>query len=305
MSRPEAEPWWESAFGAEYLSVYAHRDDALAGREVAALLKRLRGSPPRERQAPAWPDDAGQRLAGTVSVRSGNPSASAQETIRGAAVAPAHADTPEPGWSLAVPGSASGHLPLVLDAGCGTGRHLAHLRAAGLRAIGFDFSSHLLAVASRRPVTAGAVARADLRLPPFPEASFSAIFLLFTVFGYFDDDTNAAVLGRLARLLEPGGWLVLDLPDPVRLRATLVPESQRPGRDGAIIHERRRLAGTRVEKDVTIRRGAEMLATWRESVRIYERAEIDALARTSGLSPDPQPDPGDGGGRMVHWLRRG
>ncbi len=243
MSGAGADPWWETAFGAEYLSVYAHRDDAQAGREVAALLARLCGS-----SLPAGP---------------------------------------------------------VLDAGCGTGRHLAHFRAAGLPAIGFDYSSQLLAVAGRRAATAGAVARADLRRPPFPPASFSAIFLLFTVFGYFDDGANAAVFAHFARLLGPGGWLVLDLPEPVRLRASLVPESERPGCGGTIIHERRRLAGTRVEKEVSIRRGAEVLASWRESVRIYGAAEIDALARANGLAPDPRPDAGDGGGRMVHWLRRG
>jgi SAM-dependent methyltransferase len=38
-----AAPWWESAFRADYLSVYAHRDDASAAREVAAWMNRLPG----------------------------------------------------------------------------------------------------------------------------------------------------------------------------------------------------------------------------------------------------------------------
>ena len=44
MSRAGAEPWWESAFGAEYLSVYAHRDDAQAGREVVVLERSIPGA---------------------------------------------------------------------------------------------------------------------------------------------------------------------------------------------------------------------------------------------------------------------
>lgn len=38
-------PWWDEAFGAAYLEVYRHRDDAQATAEVAGLLPRLRVAP--------------------------------------------------------------------------------------------------------------------------------------------------------------------------------------------------------------------------------------------------------------------
>ena len=56
----------------------------------------------------------------------------------------------------------------VLDVGCGAGRHLAALRAAGVPACGFDFSADLLV---RVPVSvAGGVVRGDanLRIGPPP-----------------------------------------------------------------------------------------------------------------------------------------
>ena len=112
----------------------------------------------------------------------------------------------------------------VLDAGCGAGRHLAVLRAAGVPAFGFDFSADLL---TRAPasVRRGTV-RADLRALPFAERSCGAVLLFFTVFGYFSEDENARVLSSLVRLCAPDGFVLLDLPDAERI--TLVPRTERP-----------------------------------------------------------------------------
>ncbi len=106
----------------------------------------------------------------------------------------------------------------VLDAGCGNGRHLQALRAAGLPAFGFDLSPQLLASARLRPPCQGRLVRADMRAPPLA-GGWGAIVLLFTAFGYFDDAGNAALLRRLAEMLAPGGWLLLDLPEPARCAA--------------------------------------------------------------------------------------
>jgi SAM-dependent methyltransferase len=59
----------------------------------------------------------------------------------------------------------------VLDAGCGTGAHLASLSAASTRAVGLDFSRGMLRVAQRRAPGA-ALAQADLNaeLPVRPGA---------------------------------------------------------------------------------------------------------------------------------------
>ncbi len=194
----------------------------------------------------------------------------------------------------------------VLDAGCGNGRHLQALRAAGLNAFGFDLSPHLLASARIRGSCQGRLVRADMRAPPLA-GGWGAIVLLFTAFGYFDDAANAAVLRRLAGMLAPDGWLVLDLPEPVRLRAGLVAESERSGGDGLVIREQRRLIGSRVEKDVTMKRAGEVLTSWRESVRIYDAAEIAELAADAGLTRvDTWPGlrgPANDEGRQVHWLR--
>lgn len=189
----------------------------------------------------------------------------------------------------------------VLDACCGNGRHVQALRAAGVRALGFDWSMDLLTIAQARPICTGQLTRADMRALPYTPHSCAAVLLLFTAFGYFSDDDNAAALTALGGLLRPEGWLVVDLPEPERLRATLVPESERTAPNGERIRERRRLDGDQVIKDVSV--GA---CHWQERVRLYDQPSFTALAQCCGLRVvdrwrslhDAQRDDG----RLVWWL---
>jgi SAM-dependent methyltransferase len=189
----------------------------------------------------------------------------------------------------------------VLDVGCGGGRHLRHLRAGGLAALGMDLSPELCARAAACPSLRGTVARADMRAPPVARG-WGAVLLLFTSFGYFDDDANAACLAGLSRLLAPGGLLLLDLPDATAIARSLVPTSLRLDARGVEIAERRWWAGKRVLKEVRYRG-----EIWTESVRIYGREEIAALARACGLVEDAVwaslRGPAAAGERQVHWLR--
>jgi SAM-dependent methyltransferase len=195
----------------------------------------------------------------------------------------------------------------VVDAGCGAGRHLAALRSAGLPAVGFDLSTDLLAAAGARPACVGRLARADLRAPPFA-GGCGAVLCLFTAFGYFDDAGNAACLAALGGLLAPGGWLVLDLPEPAALRQGLVPASERVTAGGWRVSERRRLVGSRVEKAVEAVPPDGRVIRWQESVRLHESRELAGMAAAAGLLWEGA-WPGLGGpedrqGRLVAWLRR-
>jgi SAM-dependent methyltransferase len=170
----------------------------------------------------------------------------------------------------------------VLDLGCGFGRHLLALRERGLAAVGLDRSADLLRHAD--PSLAGHLVRGDFRALPFRARRFDAVLMLFSSFGYFEDAENARALAELARVLAPGGLAVLDLMNPARVRATLVPESCT--RHGVFeVHERRRLerGGTRVVKDVRLAGESGGERAWREDVRLYEPAELAALLAAAGL----------------------
>ncbi len=220
MSAGRERPWFEEAFGAEYLRVYPHRDLDAARREVAHLLT---------------------------------------------------ADLADP----------------LLDLCCGFGRHTLALRESGRTAVGVDLSLELLRHARSLPGSerlSGRLARADARALPFEDGSFGAVLMLFSSFGYLDDGANAGVLAEVARVLKARGSAVFDLMNPARIRASLVPESETE-RDGLVLLERRRLAagGSRVVKEVTLRRPDGSERSWREDVRLYDPPEFDELCARAGL----------------------
>jgi len=195
----------------------------------------------------------------------------------------------------------------ILDACCGAGRHLVYLRQRGFAAFGFDFSAPLIAAAADRPSCHGAVVRADVRAPPFT-AGWGAVVMLFTAFGYFDSETNRGVLSTLNGLLAPGGWIVIDMPDPARLRKKLIPESRRLTPAGYDVHEQRFFTNERVEKSVTIRRDGEIVRTYRESVQLYSQEQMCLLANQVGLEMDvcwrSLRGQSVDDGRLVFWLRK-
>jgi SAM-dependent methyltransferase len=108
---------------------------------------------------------------------------------------------------------------VVLDLACGMGEITNELAARGYGVVGLDLSSGMLARAH-----AGAKARQrahpEYRPPTYVQADmrelsydeeFDGICCWSTSFGFFDEDTNAELLGRLNRALRQGGLLLLDV----------------------------------------------------------------------------------------------
>jgi SAM-dependent methyltransferase len=101
----------------------------------------------------------------------------------------------------------------LLDAGCGTGANLVALNERGA-ALGLDQAEAALRLCRQRNVT---VVRGDLEALPFPEGSFDCV-TSFDVLYHLDvrDDRRAAA--ELARVLRPGGLLLVRVPALEALR---------------------------------------------------------------------------------------
>jgi SAM-dependent methyltransferase len=92
----------------------------------------------------------------------------------------------------------------ILDCGCGTGSNLEMLRPFG-RAVGFD----LTAVGVRFARSHGhTVAQASIDAIPFRSGSFDLV-TSFDVFQCLPDPVEQSAIGEMARVLKPGGWLLL------------------------------------------------------------------------------------------------
>ncbi|MEY2571025.1 MAG: hypothetical protein QOE63_1375 [Acidimicrobiaceae bacterium] len=119
---------------------------------------------------------------------------------------------------------------LVLDAPCGHGRISNRLAAAGHRVTAVDITPHFLEVAVADAASLGVEVdyrAGDIRTLPVDDASVDAAVSWFTSFGYFDDDDNQLVLREYARVLRPGGRLLVETMarDNILRRYTEAPEA--------------------------------------------------------------------------------
>jgi SAM-dependent methyltransferase len=96
---------------------------------------------------------------------------------------------------------------LVLDAGCGPGHLMEACCQAGCRALGIDLSFEALRLCRGRGLVGCVAALPDL---PFADRAFDAVILSEVV----EHLSNPkAALAAAARLLRPGGRLIVTVPD--------------------------------------------------------------------------------------------
>lgn len=106
----------------------------------------------------------------------------------------------------------------VLDVGCGAGRHVVAFAERGIEAHGLDISSRYIERAENSASSAGVseitsfFAR-DMRELDDLSQTYDLLTCVYTSFGFFDEETNAALLETFADRLNPGGILLLEVPN--------------------------------------------------------------------------------------------
>lgn len=116
------------------------------------------------------------------------------------------------------------HDSTVLDACCGRGRHSGKLHSLGFNVTGFDLSEHSIEDAKATYPGINFLVH-DLR-EPLPLREFDYVLNLFTSFGYFENpEDNDKAFNALAEVLKPGGTLIIDFMNSVKVAATYEAES--------------------------------------------------------------------------------
>jgi SAM-dependent methyltransferase len=102
---------------------------------------------------------------------------------------------------------------VVVDAGCGTGRHLRELLSRSARVIGLDHSGEMLAIARERvpPEDRDRVEllEADLRSLPLDDASADRVLCFETLQHVPTAEFRLEAVRELFRVLKPGGVFVI------------------------------------------------------------------------------------------------
>jgi len=173
----------------------------------------------------------------------------------------------------------------ILDLACGFGRHANRLAALGHAVTGIDLTPGFLEIARVQAAAMGVhvdYRQGDMRQIDFRE-EFDRVLLLFTSFGYFEDDENARVMEAIARALKPGGLLRFDIANrDVVVKNLPAAEVVDKGADLMInrlsfdmltgrFHNRRIVIRDGVRKDKPF------------SIRLYNATEIRDLLNRAGL----------------------
>jgi SAM-dependent methyltransferase len=197
---------------------------------------------------------------------------------------------------------------VVLDLGCGWGRHFRLLREAGHRVVGLDLSHALLrrvhrpgdqrvrstgsrTVPGARPRTrgrgpGGGLVAGDMRRLPLADGSFDAVINLATSVGLFLDDRDAvAALSEARRVLRPGGRLLVEGMHRDDIVAGYAERDGWTMEDGTEVRVRRRFdALLGVSHEVLRWSGPRGGGTKRHALRLRTATEMVVLAEAAGAT---------------------
>jgi SAM-dependent methyltransferase len=99
----------------------------------------------------------------------------------------------------------------LLDVGCGTGRAGLALERMGYKVTGIDLSLSMLA-AGRSRLAQNRLSAANLRLLPFADHSFDAVFMFFGALQHIPGrNQRRQAIAEMSRITRPGGHLILGL----------------------------------------------------------------------------------------------
>lgn len=173
----------------------------------------------------------------------------------------------------------------ILDLACGAGRHSVLFAEKGYNVTAVDLSDTLLKVAVEHAKALELkikFLKSDLRYLELDD-KYNMIVNLFTSFGYFDSDKeNIGVIQKAIRLLEPGGYFVLDFLNKNYVEKNLIKYSEEPVENGLLIQERSILEN-RVTKKITIRKNNHE-EFYSESVRLFTSEELLNIFKRRGLA---------------------
>jgi SAM-dependent methyltransferase len=173
----------------------------------------------------------------------------------------------------------------ILDLACGFGRHANRLAALGHQVTGVDLTEGFLDLAHQDAFCRGVTVdyrQADMRQLDFVEA-FDRVLMMFTSFGYFEDDENLIVLHNVARALKPGGLFILDVQNRDTFLKGFMPNMVTEKGDDLMIdrHTFDTQSGRLYNRRIVIRDGVRRDKPF--FVRMYNPTEIRDLLGQAGL----------------------
>lgn len=172
---------------------------------------------------------------------------------------------------------------VMLDLGCGTGRHARQFAAMGFDVTGLDLSFSSIRQAKKWETANLHFYKHDMR-NPFGFACFDYVFNFFTSFGYFQtDEQNNLVMRNMVASLKSNGWLLIDYINVLHAEKYLVPKEEKTV-DGIVYKICRWCDNHHIYKRIEIYLGeAEAPYVYTERISRFREENFQALFHQNGL----------------------
>ena len=173
-----------------------------------------------------------------------------------------------------------GESDVILDLPCGKGRHSLFLNSRGYNVVGADISENSIAHARHFENQRLRFKIHDMR-DPLSE-KFTAIFNLFTSFGYFEnEETNTRVLKNFKNALVNDGSLVIDFLNLNRVKEELVPK-QEIEKNGIAYKIEKHITAHFIIKDIEVNDQGKVFY-FQEKVQALDLEKFERYSSQAGL----------------------
>ncbi len=172
----------------------------------------------------------------------------------------------------------------VADICCGKGRHSQSMAQLGFEVWGMDLSKNSIEFARSLGVVGAEFEVHDIR-KPFNHYNFSAVFNLFTSFGYFETkEEDECALQNMANATLPNGYVVQDYLNAASV-IDQMPQKYVEERGDIHFEIEKLVEGKKILKRINVKQvgSSALLGEFQEEVQIYTAEELFALHSQAGL----------------------
>ena len=177
----------------------------------------------------------------------------------------------------------------ILDLCGGHGRHSLELSRRGfIECTVVDYSQFLIDRGSHEATCCGlpvSFIQGDARQLDLESACFHHVMILGNSLGYIQDsEADAQILKQCFRVLQPGGWLLLDVTDGSAIRENFTPNAWHGIGDDIVVCRQRELKKDYIcARELVLNKSVGLIRDRTYGMRLYDARGLTELVRACGF----------------------